>query len=229
MARYRTYFRWAGGLAIAYAAVLVISWALLSFGVGLDVYDQTQPTATRLFRIYASHAAAAAAYVAVAGRFVLLTATPAFALYLGRRTPGLAWGGLAVGAVALFVGLVGDLLEGAAYGLAAAGPGGSLLALVPSGDALLLINTLAGALAMPAQLAMYVWFILWAIAFGKAGSSLARGAAAAFFAAPAFFVLTLVAFGLGSGPAAAAATFLATVAEAGAFALGGGILLRVQS
>ena len=172
MERYRTYFKWAGGLAIAYAGLLLAGWVLMAVGLGPGVYELASPTATKLFEIYASPYAAATVQLEIVAWFLLAAALPAFTFYLARRTPGLAWGGLAVGALALVVSLVGYLLEATAYRLGAAGAEASLLALVPPGDLILLFNLMAEALAMPMMLATYAWFLLWALAFFRAGGRL---------------------------------------------------------
>ena len=225
MERYRTYFKWAGGLAIAYAGLLLASWLVMAVGVGPGVYELAAPTAGKLFEIYASPAAAWAVQLEIVGWFLLAAALPAFALYLARRTPGLAWGGLAVGALALVVSLVGYLLEGMAYRLGAAGGETSLLALVPPGDVVLLFNMMAEALALPMMLATYAWFLLWALAFYRTRERLARLAALAFGLTVAFFLLTLVGLAGKSPLLANGGLFLQTLAQAAAFALAGGALM----
>jgi hypothetical protein len=220
MESYRTYFRWAGGLAIAYAGLLLASWALMAAGPGPGVYELAAPTAGKLFEIYRSPAAAWAVQLEVAAWFLLAAALPAFAIYLARRTPGLAWGGLAVGALALVVSLVGYLLEAMAYRLAAS-EGTSLLALVPPGDLVLLFNLLAEALALPMMAATYAWFLLWALAFYRAGSRPARLASLAFPLTFLFFLASLAGFALHAPLLANGGIFFQTLTQAAAFALAG--------
>jgi hypothetical protein len=224
MERYDAYFKWAGGLAMAYAGLLLAGWALMALGLGPGVYELASPTASKLFEIYGSSYAAAAVQLEIAAWFLLAAALPAFALYLARRTPGLAWGGLAVGALALVVSLVGYLLEATAYRLAAAGEEASLLALVPPGDLILLFNLMAEALAMPMMLATYAWFLLWALAFFRAGARLGRLAAYAFLLTFVFFLASLAGYALQLPPLANGALFFQTLMQAAAFALGGGAL-----
>ena len=221
MERYRTYFKWAGGLAIAYAGLLLASWFVMAVGLGPGVYELAAPTAGKLFEIYGSPAAARAVQLEIVGWFLLAAALPAFAIYLARRTPGLAWGGLAVGALALVVSLVGYLLEGMAYRLGAGGDA-SLLALVPPGDLVLLLNMMAEALALPMTFATYAWFLLWALAFFRAASSPARAASFAFLLTFIFFLTSLAGFALHAPLLANGGIFFQTLAQAAAFALGGG-------
>lgn len=222
MERYRTYFKWAGVLAIAYAGLLVASWALLAAGFGPGLYELATPTAAKLFEVYGSGSAATAMQLEVVAWFVLAATLPAFALYLARRTPGLAWGGLAVGALAVVVSLIAYLVEVTAFNLAAAPEGeASLLALVPPGDLILLFNLMAEALALPTMLATYAWFLIWALAFYRTRERLARLAALAFVLTVAFFLLTLVGLAEKSALIANGGLFLQTLAQAAAFALGG--------
>ena len=221
MERYRTYFKWAGGLAIAYAGLLLASWFVMAASLGPGVYELAAPTAGKLFEIYGSPAAAWAVQLEIVGWFLLAAALPAFAIYLARRTPGLAWGGLAVGALALVVSLVGYLLEGMAYRLGAGGGEASLLALVPPGDLVLLFNMMAEALALPMTLATYAWFLLWALAFFRAASSPARAAALAFLLTFIFFGASLAGFALHAPLLANGGIFFQTLAQAAAFALAG--------
>ena len=229
MERYRTYFRWAGGLAIAYAGLLLAGWALMAVGLGPGVYELASPTAPKLFEIYGSGAAAVAVQLEIVAWFLLAAALPAFAIFLARRTPGLAWGGLAVGALALVVSLVGYLLEATAYRLGTAGEGASLLALVPPGDLVLLFNLMAEALSMPMMLATYAWFLLWGLAFYRTGERLARLAALAFGLTVAFFLLTLAGFALHLPVLANGGLFFQTLTQAAAFALGGGALWTAKA
>ncbi len=222
MERYRTYFKWAGGLAIAYAGLTLASWLVMAAGLGPGVYELAAPTAGKLFEIYASPAAAWAVQLEVVGWFLLAATLPAFALYLARRSPGLAWGGLAVGALALVVTLVGYLLEGMAYRLGAGEA--SLLALVPPGDVVLLFNMMAEALALPMTFATYAWFLLWALAFFRAASRPARAASFAFLLTFVFFLVSLAGFALHVPLLANGGLFFQTLAQAAAFALGGVVL-----
>jgi hypothetical protein len=224
MDRYDAYFRWAGGLAMAYAGLLLAGWVLLAVGLGPGVYEHATPTATKLFEIYGSSYAAVAVQLEVVAWFLLAAALPAFTFYLARRTPGLAWGGLAVGALALVVSLVGYLLEATAYRLAA-GDGASLLALVPPGDLVLLFNLMAEALSMPMMLATYAWFLLWALAFFRAGSRFGRLASYAFLLTFAFFLASLAGFALHLPLLANGGLFFQTLTQAAAFALGGAALM----
>jgi hypothetical protein len=219
MERYRTYFKWAGGLAIAYAGLLLASWLVMAVSLGPGVYELAAPTAGKLFEIYGSRAAAWAVQLEVVGWFLLAAALPAFAIYLARRTPGLAWGGLAVGALAMVVSLVGYLLEGMAYRLGAGGT--SPLALVPPGDVVLLFNMMAEALALPMTFATYAWFLLWALAFFRAASRPARAASFAFLLTFIFFLASLAGFALHIPLLANGGIFFQTLAQAGAFALAG--------
>jgi len=229
MERYRTYFKWAGGLAIAYAGLLLASWALLASAFGPGLYELATPTATTLFEVYGSRSAATAMQLEVVAWFLLAATLPAFALYLGNRTPGLAWGGLAVGALALVVSLIAYLIEVTAFNLAAAPEGeASLLALVPPGDLILLFNLMAEALAMPMMLATYAWFLLWGLAFYRTGERLARLAALAFGLTVAFFLLTLAGFALHLPLLANGSMFFQTLTQAAAFALGGGALVTTR-
>jgi hypothetical protein len=221
MERYRTYFKWAGGLAIAYAGLLVAGGVMIAAAFGPSLYEAASPTATQLFDIYGNEAAAVAVQLEIAAWFLLAAALPAFALYLARRTPGLAWGGLAVGALAIVVSLIAFLVEAMAYRLGTAGEGTSMLALVPPGDLVLLFNLLAEALALPMLAATYAWFLVWGLAFFRAGSRLARAAAVAFALTVAFFLLSLVGFAAASPLLANGAVFFQTLAQAAAFALGG--------
>lgn len=222
MERYRTYFKWAGGLAIAYAGLTLASWALLAGTFGAALYELAAPTASTLFEVYGSRSAATAMQLEVVAWFVLAAALPAFALYLARRTPGLAWGGLAVGALAVVVSLIAYLTEVTAFNLAAAPEGeASLLALVPPSDLILLFNLMAEALAMPTMLATYAWFLLWALAFYRTGERLARLAALAFALTFASFLLMLAGFAAKSALLANGGMFLQTLMQAAAFALGG--------
>ena len=225
MERYRTYFKWAGGLAIAYAGLLLAGWVLMAAGLGPGVYELASPTAAKLFEIYGSSYAAVAVQLEIVAWFLLAAALPAFAIFLARRTPGLAWGGLAVGALALVVSLVGYLLEATAYRLGAAGAEASLLALVPPGDLILLFNLMAEALAMPMMLATYAWFLLWALAFFRAGGGLSRLAAYAFLLTFAFFLASLAGFALHLPVLANGGLFFQTLTQAAAFALGGAALI----
>ena len=222
MEHYRTYFKWAGGLAIAYAGLLLASWALLAAAFGPALYELATPTASTLFEVYGSRSAATAMQLEVVAWFVLAATLPAFALYLARRTPGLAWGGLAVGALAVVVSLIAYLIEVTAFNLASAPEGeASLLALVPPGDLILLFNMMAEALALPMMLATYAWFLLWALAFYRTREKLARLAALAFGLTVAFFILMLIGFAGKSPLLANGAIFFQTLAQAAAFALGG--------
>jgi hypothetical protein len=225
MDRYHTYFKWAGGLAMAYGALLLAGWVLMAVGLGPGVYELASPTATKLFEIYASPYAAAAVQLEIVAWFLLAAALPAFTFYLARRTPGLAWGGLAVGALALVVSLVGYLLEAMAYRYAAAGDEISLLALVPTSDIVLLFNLMAEALAMPMMLATYAWFLIWGLAFYRTAERLPRLAALAFGLTVAFFLFTLAGFAAKSALLANGGMFLQTLMQAAAFALGGGALM----
>jgi len=211
-------------LAIAYAGLLLVGWVLMAVGLGPGVYELASPTATKLFEIYGSPYAAAAVQLEIVAWFLLAAALPAFTFYLARRTPGLAWGGLAVGALALVVSLVGYLLEAMAYRFAAAGEEASLLALVPPGDLVLLFNVMAEALAMPMMLATYAWFLLWALAFFRAGRGLGRLAAYAFLLTFAFFLASLAGFALHLPLLANGGLFFQTLTQAAAFALGGAAL-----
>ncbi len=229
MERYRTYFRWAGGLAIAYAGLTLASWALLAGTFGAALYELAAPTASTLFEVYGSRAAATAMQLEVIAWFALAATLPAFALYLARRTPGLAWGGLAVGALAVVVSLIAYLIEVTAFNLAAAPEGEApLLALVPPSDLILLFNLMAEALAMPTMLATYAWFLIWALAFYRTGERLARLAVLAFALTFAFFLLTLAGFAAKSALLANGAMFLQTLAQAAAFALGGVALCTAE-
>jgi hypothetical protein len=228
MDHYRTYFKWAGGLAIAYAGLLLTSWVLIAVGVGPEVYEIATPTATKLFEIYGSRAAGLAMQLEIVAWFLLAAALPAFGVYLGRRTPGLAWGGLAVGALALVLSLVGHLLEATAFRLAAAGEEGALLAAVPPGDVVLLFNLMAEAVSMPMIFVTYVWFLLWALAFFRAGSRVARWATGAFLLTFFFFLLSLAGFALHMPVLANGGLFFQTLTQAAAFALGGAALWTVK-
>jgi hypothetical protein len=225
MERYRTYFKWAGGLAIAYAGLLVAGGVTMTASLGPSVYEAASPTATQLFEIYGSKAAAVAVQLEIAAWSLLAAALPAFALYLSRRTPGLAWGGLAVGGLAIVVSLIAFFVEAMAYRLGAAGEGASMLALVPPGDVVLFFNLLAEALALPMLAATYAWFLVWGLAFFRAGSRLARAAAVAFALTVALFFVSLVGFAAASPLLANGAVFFQTLAQAAAFALGGVALM----
>jgi hypothetical protein len=226
MDRYRTYFKWAGGLAIAYAGLLIASWALLASAFGPGLYELATPTGTTLFEVYGSRAAETAMRLEVVAWFVLAATLPAFALYLSRRTPGLAWGGLAVGALALVVSLISYLIEVTAFNLATAPEGeAALLAIVPPSDLILLFNLMAEALAMPMMLATYAWFLIWGLAFYRTAERLPRLAALAFGLTVAFFLFTLAGFATKSALLANGGMFLQTLMQAAAFALGGGALM----
>jgi hypothetical protein len=220
MERYRTYFKWAGGLAIAYAGLLLASWLVMAVSLGPGIYEVAAPTAGKLFEIYGSPGAAWAVQLEVVAWFLLAAALPAFALYLARRTPGLAWGGLGVGALAMVVSLVGYLLEGMAYRLGAGG-GAPLFALLPPGDAVLLFNMMAEALALPMTFATYAWFLVWALAFFRDGSRLGRFAAFAFLLTFIFFLISLAGFTLQAPLLANGGILFQTLTQAAAFALAG--------
>jgi hypothetical protein len=121
--------------------------------------------------------------------------------------------------LALVVSLVGYLLEAMAYRFAAAGDEASLLALVPPGDLVLLFNLMAEALALPMMLATYAWFLLWALAFFRAGSRLGR------LASYAFLLTSLSGFALHLPLLANGGLFFQTLTQAAAFALGGAALM----
>ena len=212
-------------MAMAYAGLLLASWALMAAGPGPAVYEIASPTAPRLFEIYGSRVAHVAVQLEVVAWFLLAAALPAFAIYLARRTPGLSWGGLAVGAPAVVVSLVGYLLEATAYRLAAS-EGTSLLALVPPGDLVLLFNLLAEALAMPMTFATYAWFLIWAPAFYRAGSRPGRLAALAFLLTFIFFLASLAGFAAHAPLLANGAIFFQTLTQAAAFAFGGMAVMR---
>jgi hypothetical protein len=162
----------------------------------------------------------------VVGWFLLAAALPAFAIYLGRRSPGLAWGGLAVAAPAMILSLAGYLMEAVAYRVAAGAPGDHLFASVVPGDVILLFGALGEALTTPATFVLYAWFVMWGLAFARAaGGPLARAAAAAMFAYVGVSALTLAAFAARWSAGANVGFFLQTLAEAAAFALAGASLL----
>ncbi|UCH78943.1 MAG: hypothetical protein JSU81_03055, partial [Candidatus Coatesbacteria bacterium] len=136
-----------------------------------------------------------------------------------------AWGGLAVGALALIVSLIAYLIEVTAFNLAAAPEGEvSLFALMPPGDLILLFNLMAEALALPMMLATYAWFVIWALAFYRTREKLARLAALAFVLSLAFFLVSAGGLASKSPLLANGGMFFQTLTQAAAFALGGWVL-----
>lgn len=225
--RRRPYFRWAAGLLFLYAALLLASWALMAAALGWSAYDAARPTAAALLAIYGNPTMAAAGRLETLAALLLAPALPALALLLARRTPGLAWGGLALGAVAVLLSLVGNLLEGVAYSLGgAAAP--AMLAAVPPSDVVLLVHRLAEGITMPAMFIYWPWFILWAVAFARAGTAVGKAAAACFAATLLFALATFAGFAFRLAPLANAGIFLQTVAEAGAFAAAGVTMWRTR-
>ena len=79
MERYRTYFRWAGGLAIAYAGLLLASWLAMAVGLGPGVYE-----------LAASSPARAASFAFLLTFLFFLASLAGFALHV----PLLANGGI---------------------------------------------------------------------------------------------------------------------------------------
>lgn len=221
---YAKYFRAAALIAFFYAALLLVSWVLLTAALGWEPYDVEVATAARLFQIYGNPTAAAALRVETAAAILLFPALPAFAFFLARRTPGLAWSGLALGALATAVSLTGYLMEGVAYNLAAGGRMPYFLAVLPPTDVILLVNLLADAVKMPAMFMTYPWFLLWGLAFLKGEGGAARAGGFAFLGAVACYLVTLAAFAARAAAVANAGIFMNTVFTAGAFALAGAAL-----
>jgi len=213
---------------VAYAGALVVAGLLRAGALGWTFYDIARPTADALFEIYRNPQVAAASYLEMAAAVVLVPTLPAFALYLGRRSPGLAWAGSALGALAVVLSLVGYLLEAVAYQLAAGGNEPTLLALVPSSDLVLLFNLMAEAITMPAMFIYYPWLLLWGIAFARSEGRAARAAAFAFFGVILLAAATFVGFGARVPFVANAGIILQTLAEAAAFALAGVTLARFK-
>jgi hypothetical protein len=221
MPSYAKYFRAAALVAFLYAALLLTSWVLLTAALGWEPYDAEVATAARLFQIYGNPVAAAAARVETAAAVLLFPALPALGFFLARRTPGLGWSGLALGALATAVSLIGCLLEGVAYSLAAGGRMPYFLAVLPPQDVILLVNLLADAVKKPAMFMMYPWYLLWGLAFLKAEGGAAKAAGVAFLGVLVCSLLTLGAFAARAAAVANAGIFMNTIFQAGAFVLAG--------
>lgn len=228
MASHTAYFRWAARLVWVYAALLFGSWAVMTATLGWAPYDPSAATATKLLLVYADPGAATSARLETAASLILLPFLPAFAIFLARKTPGLAWGGLALGATATVLSLTARLIEAPAFVLSAPGADPALLAAVPPSDIILLINTLSDAVAFPAMLLYYPWLILWGLGFWLSGDVFGRVAGVAAAAVTVAALISFMGFLWHLPPLATVGVFAQTAAEAATFVLGGLVLRRAS-
>ena len=227
---YGRYFRVAAFFAFAYAALTFAAAAFSFARVGGDLYDPTYGTAGRLLRVYGDDGLLWAARLSAGAGVLLVAALPAVAFRLAWRTPGLAWGGLAVGALAFLTRWFASLADLAAYGWARPGEAPPLFLAIPQQDVALLANAASSALAAPGLLASFLWMAVWGAAFLKGEGWASRLAGGAFVAT---VILSLMTWG-----AAARAhlpiliyvgSWLAAAAEATAWGGVGATLYRADA